>query len=577
MYSPWQNPDLPLPSPALSSSAVLPPHMAAFAVQSSSSSDRSRSTTPATAVSRLSTPGLALLNIPSAQGLEMSSLSPLTHPDSPSTLPSACGTPVQGQTTQLLPVASEAFAVSERLGGVEARIQGMESQFSSMASNVGSKLDAILTATGRDSKEPCWIMDSYQASTQIPPVTENSPLLATYQKSFPHISTWTPAKYKESCQDDDSAGRGISRKRGPTHRSTGINTTLTYIQKPDGEIANGYETDEIRSICYDLFTDLLSCGRASKQWKSVGHETKEATYYCLEHLFPLLGLCTNHCKAKRLINSIYRKWAIKNVPGAAELADDDDEDPSPPTKRRKAAQGHATPTTSIHPLPQLPTTTSSNQSVNSVTSSRLDLNTIVPLTLPADITASLEENANTAPNSADAVPHRPPSSSVPPTTPATLDDNAAVQVPNAASERSTLSHESTMAADPSQNQRPEVFEPPNIFAHVEIPIPQSVEMNMGDSGAAVPSPASGTQTGAATTSRSLKAYQASPKYRTARNLFLTVYSATVGGTRTEFDAAWSALDPVDLEFYQSLEKELKQNPELALPSANEIENRRKTS
>ncbi|KAF7359927.1 hypothetical protein MVEN_00718900 [Mycena venus] len=429
------------------------------------------------------------------------------------------------------------------------RVDSLSQQVVALENTVQKLVSAVSTLTNAvrnpaNPNEAFWMREGYTGYFRQPRIAAKSADLARLKTAHPGIKLWLRSDYKKPTS---AQRQRLKKAAGATNRVNDVNTTGRYIEDWDGEVIGGKELGYIREEARNLFEDVLAAGKATRRYKSIGHQIHCAMVYVLELKFPYLTLCADHWKAALAISDIYRHWAkhIKSGlvgedgrPDTGEVDDDEDDDEDEEDDGEEEQDGDGATAGTKRKSAPAKSSGSGNKRL------RIDN----PVDDPALLSMSSKSPPPPPPPPVDNLP--PPLVLPPPAPPV---DNS----------------------PPLEPETQEDSTPPDLFASVVVvPLPRTLPPPR----APLPPPPP------ATTSPSTKSKTAGPKkaephatYTTPRNLYLVVYAIDVGGSTAEFSERWRALEqekPPSALFqaYDKYSKELKK-ASASRPSVEDIRKR----
>lgn len=193
-------------------------------------------------------------------------------------------------------------------------------------------------------------------SSAVPSPAVPSPIMETIQplshldrSCYPKIRFWTKQEWKdyEASRKDSSDLVATSGLKGGTRAALGENVRVQYVEHADGKMVDGGMAIEIRDHARKIWRGLWSHGLAPRTWGAATQQVEDAFICSMEERFPVLKLCDNHWKARKIATENYSQW-FKPFKGKMEgdskangkrIKDESDDGSciEPVTKKSKAA------------------------------------------------------------------------------------------------------------------------------------------------------------------------------------------------------------------------------------------------
>ncbi|KAJ6628437.1 hypothetical protein B0H10DRAFT_1940606 [Mycena sp. CBHHK59/15] len=191
-----------------------------------------------------------------------------------------------------------------RVDSLSQQVVVLENTVQKLVSAVSTLTDAVRNPANPN--EAFWMREGYTGYFRQPRIAAKSADLARLKTAHPGIKLWLRSDYKKPTS---AQRQRVKKAAGATNRINNVNTTGRYIEDWDGEVIGGKELGYIREEARNLFEDVLAVGKATRRYKSIGHQIRCAMVYVLELKFPYLTLCADHWKAALAISDIYCHWA----------------------------------------------------------------------------------------------------------------------------------------------------------------------------------------------------------------------------------------------------------------------------
>ncbi|KAJ7609273.1 hypothetical protein FB45DRAFT_1039072 [Roridomyces roridus] len=425
-------------------------------------------------------------------------------------------------------------------GGVTGLLEMLLTEVRALRVEVSAhdaKLDSLATAiqnVGGNPSHAAWIRAATAGYSQLPVMTEGSPALAQRQQEFPGVTNWlrpTESSSSSIVAPADKHRRAFGRQ----NIALDVNTTAPYLQDDNGNVIGGKKLDEVYKALRGYAVDLEAAGMMAGRVNTLGLDAKAALIYQLEHDFSFIGHCTEHWKANELLKAKYRdvRASATGTKRGAQTQDGG--------KRKRQAPNPVDDPVLI----QMPDPTAAGSEIPpSPAGNMMPLSppTSIPTTQPPPVSTQTT-TTTTSTQTTSASQDDPP---IPPPPPAGI-QTTPVPAPPANPVRSSIL--STVRVSPPS--------PP-------APAPAPVPANSS----APPAEVSGPKTNGR-----VKAATAHKTHITARNIYLAIYAADVGGSTTDFPVHFQAvprLCPAFLEACDKYAQELKSQKIKQLPAIDTI-------
>jgi hypothetical protein len=148
------------------------------------------------------------------------------------------------------------------------------------------------------------------------------------RSKYPDVKFWTRKEWLENiATNEDITTVTENPRRGRVRASQGINVTMGYVEKEDGEVVDGHAASDIRKCAHSIWVHIATTetGPPAK-WSEAGIKHNEEYRMQMYQRFPMLQLCESDWKVDQIATDNYPSWYSswrKKVPGATIKAEQD--------------------------------------------------------------------------------------------------------------------------------------------------------------------------------------------------------------------------------------------------------------
>ena len=133
---------------------------------------------------------------------------------------------------------------------------------------------------------------------------------ALVRSNYPHIKFWTRKEWFENvATNEDVTTLAENPRRGRVRASQGINVTMGYVEKEDGEVVDGHVASGICKCARSIWVHIATTetGPPAK-WGDAGIKHNEAYHTQMYQRFPMLQLCESDWKVDQIATDNYPSW-----------------------------------------------------------------------------------------------------------------------------------------------------------------------------------------------------------------------------------------------------------------------------
>ena len=129
------------------------------------------------------------------------------------------------------------------------------------------------------------------------------------RSNYPHIKFWNRKEWLENvATNGDVTTLTENPQRGRVRASQGINVTMGYVEKENGEVVDGHAASDIRKCARSIWVQIATTEAAPAKWSEAGIKHNDSYRMQMYRRFPILQLCESDWKVDQIATDNYPSW-----------------------------------------------------------------------------------------------------------------------------------------------------------------------------------------------------------------------------------------------------------------------------
>lgn len=168
--------------------------------------------------------------------------------------------------------------------------------------------------------------DTIGLTAKLDGLSNRPPPPPPLKSDYPRILYWQQNTYKNRKKNGVSSVETVRGAKGGGRAAQGINVGMLWIETEDGEIIDGHLAADMRRHARSIWRQFVLAGVAPEKWGQAGVQVQTLFIVEMETRYPVLALCDDHWKARKIATGFYPSFYQRNRDGLKSIKSEEDSD-----------------------------------------------------------------------------------------------------------------------------------------------------------------------------------------------------------------------------------------------------------